>query len=197
MIFYNPKTKEFLDKKKLALKYNTSIPSDTEEFEGWHKVHYEDYPTVNEFQRVEENKIRLIDGVYIITYSIVDDNLDGVKEIKKSRLSNSFDEVYDSKHLKLSSSLGFEINANSVANTNIDGLIKVLKKTGVESVLFRAFNNDLHNVTLDDLETMQMEIIMNGQALYAKKWELETIIDNCSSLDELIEIEDDFSRVIM
>ena len=197
MIFYNPKTKEFLDKKKLSLKYNTSIPSDTEEFEGWHKVHYEDYPTVNEFQRVEENKIRLIDGVYIITYSIVDDNLDGVKEIKKSRLSNSFDEVYDSKHLKLSSSLGFEINANSVANTNIDGLIKVLKKTGVESVLFRAFNNDLHNVTLDDLETMQMEIIMNGQALYAKKWELENIIDKASSIKELLEIDDNFSNVIM
>lgn len=197
MIFYNPKTKEFLDKKKLSLKYNTSIPSDTEEFEGWHKVHYEDYPTVNEFQRVEENKIRLIDGVYIITYSIVDDNLDGVKEIKKSRLSNSFDEVYDSKYLKLSSSLGFEINANSVANTNIDGLIKVLKKTGVESVLFRAFNNDLHNVTLDDLETMQMEIIMNGQALYAKKWELENIIDKASSIKELMEIDDNFSNVIM
>ena len=196
MTFYNPKTKEFLDKKKLSLKYNASIPSDTEEFEGWHKVHYEDYPTVNEFQRVEENKIRLIDGVYIITYSIVDDNLERVKSIKKERITNSFDEIYNSKNLKLTSSLGFEINANSVANTNIDGLIKVLKKTGTESVWFRDFNNELHSVSLEDLETMQMEIIMNGQTLYAKKWELETIIDNCSSVEELLKIEDDFSHVI-
>ena len=197
MIFYNPKTKEFLDKKKLSLKYNTSIPSDTEEFEGWHKVHYDECPSINEFQRVQENEVQLIGELYTITYSVIDMDLDRVKEIKKARLSNSFDEVYDSKHLKLSSSLGFEINANSVANTNIDGLIKVLKKTGAGSVLFRAFNNDLHNVTLDDLETMQMEIIMNGQALYAKKWELENIIDKASSIKELMEIDDNFSNVIV
>lgn len=196
-MFYNPKTKEVLDKKKLSLKYNTSIPRDIEMFEGWYKVHYDERPSVNEFQRVQENEVQLIGELYTITYSVIDMDLDKVKEIKKTRLSDSFDKVYDSKQLKILSSLGFEINANSIANTNIDGLIKVLKKTGVESVLFRAFNNDLHNVTLDDLETMQMEIIMNGQALYAKKWELETIIDGASTLDELIEIDDNFSSVIM
>lgn len=197
MLYYNPRTKEILDKKKLSLKYNTSIPKDIEMFEGWYLVHYDERPSINEFQRIQENEVKLISGFYTITYSVIDMELDRVKEIKKERLSNSFDEVYDSKHLKVLSSLGFEINANSVANTNIDGLIKVLKKTGVESVLFRAFNNDLHNVTLDDLETMQMEIIMNGQTLYAKKWELETIIDSASTLDELIEIDDNFSSVIM
>ena len=196
-MFYNPITKEVLNKKKLSLMYNTSIAKDVEMFEGWYKLHYDERPSVNEFQRVEENEPALIDDVYIVTYSVIDMNLDIVKNIKKERLNDSFDEVYNSKYLKVLSTLGFEINANSVANANVEGLIKVLKKTGAESVLFRAFNNDLHKVSLEDLEIMQMDIIMNGQALYTKKWELESTIDNCSSIEELIEIEDDFSRVIM
>ena len=196
-MFYNPITKEVLDKKKLSLLYNTSIPKDTEVFEHWYRIHYTKQPEINESQTIKENEVQLIDDVYTVTYSVIDVDLERVKSIKKERISNSFDKVYDSKNLKVLSSLGFEINANSVANTNIDGLIKVLKKTGVESVLFRAFNNELHNVTLEDLETMQMEIIMNGQALYAKKWELENIIDKASSIKELLEIDDNFSNVIM
>ena len=195
-MYYNPETNEFLEKKDLCLKYNSSIPSTIKEFKGWYKVHYEDRPVANEFQKVQENKIQLIDGVYKITYSVIDYGLEVVRTFKGQNLEQSFDEIYNSKHLKLQSSLGFEINANNVANTNIDGLIKVLRKTGQEGVLFRDYNNELHKVTLDDLETMQMEIIMNAQTLYAKKWELENAINNATTMEELLSIEDNFFLAI-
>lgn len=196
MLYYNPSTKETLNRHDLSLKFNTSIPKKAEEFNGWFKVYYEDMPSTNEFQSIKENPISLIGGKYTRTYSTVDMELSRAKEIKKERLTKSFDEAYDSKDLSVSSALGFEINANSVANTNIDGLIKVINKTGVETVLFRDFNNQMHEVTLADLETMQLEIIMNGQQLYAKKWQIEVAIDGAESIEGLLEIEDNFAEVI-
>lgn len=196
MFFYNPNTKECLDRQTLSLKFNTSFPKTIEEYEGWYKLHYGNQPDINEFQYITENEIQFIDGVYIITYSVIDMELDKVKSIKKERLSSTFEESYDSKKLHLMSSLGFEINANSVANTNIEGLLKVIKKTGVDNVLFRDFNNEMHEVSLEDLETMQLEIIMNGQKLYAKKWEIESSIEDAHSIEELLKINDDFNSVI-
>jgi hypothetical protein len=195
-MFYNPETKQFLDRQELSLKFNTSIPASLEEFEGWYKVYYGTKPSGNEFQSLHESEIEIIDGHYTINYYLVDTSLDIVKHIKKRRLNESFDECYDSKDLHIMSSLGFEINANSVANTNIEGLIKVVTKKGLESVLFRDFNNKMHEVSLDDLETMQIDVIMNGQELYAKKWQAELAIDNATTIDELLEIEDNFRSII-
>ncbi len=70
------------------------------------------------------------------------------------------------------SSLGFEINANERANRDIAGLIIMMTATGQEQTLFCDYNNIMQPVSLENLRTLQMEVIGYGQELYAKKWAL-------------------------
>ena len=81
------------------------------------------------------------------------------------------------------SSLGFEIDADEVANRNIEGLILVLKEG--ESTLFRAYDNTFHEVSREQLETMRREIVMNSQKRYRLKWEREAAIESAETAEEL------------
>ena len=45
-----------------------------------------------------------------------------------------------------------------------------------ESVLFKDYDNNFHNITLEELEKIQLEIIRNGQNLYKQKWTFQNDI---------------------
>ena len=91
------------------------------------------------------------------------------------------------------SSAGFEINADEVANRNIEGLSLVLEPG--ESTLFRAYDNGFHEVTKEQLETMRKEIVVNSQRLYRLKWQLEAAIDAAQTVGELEAIDITFETV--
>ena len=86
----------------------------------------------------------------------------------------------------LTSSLGFEIDANDAANRNISGLVTFMENEGApENLQFCDYNNKFHTVTLADLRTMQQEIITNGSALYARKWAFRDAINAAATAEEL------------
>ena len=93
------------------------------------------------------------------------------------------------------SSVGFEIDANETANRDINGLIVVMEARGKETELFRAYDNTFHEVTLDDLKTMLVEISEHGQKLYARKWQLEVSIQAATTAEELDAITITFDGV--
>ena len=83
-------------------------------------------------------------------------------------------------HVK--SSLGFTVDANSTANENINGLLITI---GDGTVQFCDYYNQFHELNKSQLETLQSEIIQNGQSLYAQKWQYRTAIENCADNDQL------------
>ena len=83
------------------------------------------------------------------------------------------------------SSLGFKADANTTANTNIDGLIKSMTATGSETTLFCDYDNAFRAATLDNLKTLQLEVIQNGQSLYAQKWAFREAINAAQNKEEL------------
>lgn len=94
----------------------------------------------------------------------------------------------ESSHLI--SSLGFEVNADETANRNIDGLIKLLTADStITSVQFCAYDNTFHGVTLDNLKTLQKELILFGNQLYAKKWTYRMGISSATTLKDLQAID--------
>lgn len=114
--------------------------------------------------------------------------LDKHKRIKLNELESSFLTAEKSGVVK--SSLGFDIDATERSNRDINGLIDVLESSDeVKSTMFCAADNSFHEVTLDNLKTMQLEVIGYGQQLYQTKWELRTQIMAAETKEELDAIE--------
>lgn len=107
--------------------------------------------------------------------------LDERRQEKLAELNAAFVTASGQAHCR--SSLGFEIDADEVANRNIEGLVFVMQPG--ESTLFRAYDNSFHSVTREELETMRKEIVVNSQKLYQAKWTLENRISTAETAEAL------------
>lgn len=83
------------------------------------------------------------------------------------------------------STLGFEIDANERANRDIAGLITMMASTGREQTYFCDYNNVMRAVSLENLRTMQLEVIGYGQSLYTRKWALREAALTAKTPEEL------------
>ena len=89
----------------------------------------------------------------------------------------------------IQSSLGFPVDASERANRDISGLISQMEMTNIDKTQFCDANNDFHEVTLDNLKIMQLELIQYAQSLYATKWQLRAAIETAKTVDELNAID--------
>ena len=107
--------------------------------------------------------------------------LEEARTEKLAELEAAFDTA--SREAHCTSSVGFEINADEIANRNIEGLVLVMQPE--ETTLFRAYDNTFHEVTREQLETMRKEIVVNSQYLYQAKWTMEARIKAAETTGEL------------
>lgn len=108
-------------------------------------------------------------------------NMEKAKKEKLQELKAAFQNTRKTAHCMCA--LGFEVDANEDANTNIVGLITVMKEG--ETTMFRAYDNSFHEVSREDLITIRDNIIKNSQFLYQMKWGMESRINNAVSEEEL------------
>lgn len=112
-------------------------------------------------------------------------NLEKAKITKLAELNGAFDAAAKEAHC--TSSVGFEINADEIANRNIEGLVLVMQPE--ETTLFRAYDNSFHEVTREQLEVMRKEIVINSQYLYQAKWTFEAQIMQAQTEETLADID--------
>lgn len=112
-------------------------------------------------------------------------NLEKAKITKLAELNGAFDAAAKEAHC--TSSAGFEINADEIANRNIEGLVLVMQPE--ETTLFRAYDNSFHEVTREQLEVMRKEIVINSQYLYQAKWTFEAQIMQAQTEETLADID--------
>lgn len=86
------------------------------------------------------------------------------------------------------SSVGFHIDANERANRDTEGLITFMEFKGESTTYFCGADNTMYQVSLDDIKTMRLEIIAQGQKLYNIKWALREEINKASSIEELQDV---------
>ena len=107
--------------------------------------------------------------------------LEEARTEKLAELEAAFNTASQKAHC--ASSAGFEIDADEIANRNIEGLVLVMQPE--ETTLFRAYDNTFHEVTREQLETMRKEIVVNSQYLYQAKWTMEARIKAAETTGEL------------
>ena len=75
---------------------------------------------------------------------------------------------------------------------DVAGLVTSLEAQPAEtraSVEFMDADNLTHELTLEQLKTLQVEIIQNGQAAYAQKWAYRTKIDQAQDVSAVEAID--------
>ena len=111
--------------------------------------------------------------------------LENVKARKLAELNRAMEEAKISSSVSILSSTGYTVNANTTAKQNVDGLITAMTATGREVVGFMTYDNQLINMTLEQLKTIQLELISYGNNLYARKWALRSQIEACTTKEEV------------
>lgn len=121
--------------------------------------------------------------------------LENVKARKLAELSRAMEEAKVSSSVSILSSTGYTVNANTTAKQNVDGVITTMTATGREVVGFMTYDNQLINMTLEQLKTIQLELISYGNNLYARKWALRSQIEACKTKEEVDAVVIDYSDV--
>lgn len=118
-------------------------------------------------------------GEYYEVVAIPEPSIDELKEQKLSELNATFDS-WRSDGATLISSLGFEADADEKAYTDVNGLV-----TLGESAIFMDAHNEPHQLTIDQLKTLQRELIESGNYAYQAKWAFRDAINNATTKEEL------------
>lgn len=141
------------------------------------------------------------EGLWWSIEKIPEKTLDEVRASKFSELDSAFMSWYEDK-ATVTTSLGFVADSDARAMMDVSGLVTTLEAQPVESratVAFMDANNEPHLLSLEQLKTVQVEIIQNGQSAYQQKWALRTAIESAQTKEELDAIEikftaEDFSK---
>ena len=128
---------------------------------------------------IKETDKEIVDGVFTDTPEYL--------EIKRKELLDTLTEESkklnnrDNPSMYLTSSLGFRVNADPKSIDNVDSLISI----GDEITQFMDYDNELHELSLDDLKVIKLEIQKNGCNLYHQKWDMKSGINACTTIEEL------------
>lgn len=138
---------------------------------------------------IKETDREIVNGVFTDTPEYL--------EIKRKELLDTLTEESkklnnrDNPSMYLTSSLGFRVNADPKSIDNIDSLISI----GDEITQFMDYDNELHELSLDDLKVIKLEIQKNGCNLYKQKWAYADKIKSCETNEELDAIEIKFEML--
>ena len=118
-------------------------------------------------------------GDYYEVVAIPEPSLEEVRERKLAELASAFDTWRDDG-ATLTSSLGFEADADEKANADVNGL--VIKG---EPAVFMDAHNVPHQLTLDQLKVLQLEIIDSASYGYQKKWAYRDAIEKATTVEAI------------
>lgn len=118
--------------------------------------------------------------------------LDEFKEITKANLKAFFKQYENelvNSNIHIHSDLGFEINADIRSQNNVRALITLLESSNAKTISYRDYDNENHDLTLDQLKTLLTEMCNYVNYTYKKRWESKKKIEDAKSIDELLAIE--------
>lgn len=114
-----------------------------------------------------------------------------VKKTKLKELERRFETSRN--NATLLSSVGYKIDANPDAITNISGLLVTYGDNPQAKIQFCDADNQFHNVSINDIKTMQLEVAQLNQKLYSEKWVIREALEKATTLDDINKVSINFS----
>ena len=107
---------------------------------------------------------------------------------KLAELDTKFNDAIENGHMTCS--FGVEIDANNDALRNVGNLLLVMGAEDKE--MFCDYNNNFHELTKQQVEKIQAEIIGHIRGLYAQKWAYRGQINTLTTAEEVNSIVIEF-----
>ena len=124
------------------------------------------------------------------TYKRIQENLQALKAVKLQELAEAFKEVTTKTKVNVS---GVGVVDGGRSNLqDITGIIETFEESGQETMLFRIADNSFVSVNAEELKAIKKAIILKGQELYQKKWDIEAKLANAKTFDEIRAIKVEF-----
>ena len=117
--------------------------------------------------------------------------LEEIKQELLQRIDSEADKFEQNKceSMYVTSSLGFRVNADRRSLQNIDNLIFLNEPT-----LYKDYDNQFHQLSVSDLNTLRYEISRNGANLYTQKFLMQQTVLG-GTLETLEDFEVQFSMM--
>ena len=136
----------------------------------------------------EHYRIKREENLAWTVEEIPEKTFDELKEAKLTEISNEagkYDQ-YKCDEMYITSSVNaLQINADARSQNNIRALIE----NYTDVVTFKTYDNSYVQLTKEQLETMLVECVKNGEALYAQKWSLQEQANKAQTKEELNAIQ--------
>ena len=110
------------------------------------------------------------------------------RQNKLAELEQKFNDELENGHMTCS--FGVEIDANNDALRNVGNLLLVMGAEDKE--MFCDYNNQFHELTKQQVEKIQAEIIGHIRGLYAQKWAYRDQINTLTTAEEVNSIVIEF-----
>ena len=107
---------------------------------------------------------------------------------KLAELEQKFNYMLENGHMTCS--FGVEIDANNDALRNVGNLLLIMGAEDKE--MFCDYNNQFHELTKQQVEKIQAEIIGHIRGLYAQKWSCREQINTLTTAEEIDNIVIEF-----
>lgn len=170
-----------------TLQKNTNVAARTVEFDEDPSFHTRWVNTpADSDDNVLKNDTNTMGGIGIEL------TLDEFKEIAKANLKTFFKQYENelvNSNIHIHSDLGFEINADIRSQNNVRALITLLESSDAETISYKDYNNENHDLTLDQLKSILFEMCNYVNYIYKKRWESKKKIEDAKSIDEILAIE--------
>ena len=124
------------------------------------------------------------------TYKRIQENLQELKTVKLQELAEAFKEATTKTEVTVSG-IGI-VDAGRSNLQDITGIIETFEESGKDTMLFRIADNSFVSVNAEQLKAIKKAIILKGQELYQKKWEIEAKLANATTFDEIRAIKVEF-----
>jgi len=123
---------------------------------------------------------RKINNVFIVSE---EHEMKSLLDLKLSQVEDIFDTMMFSG--VFTSSLGFPVDNRRSEGKNDKDNVQSLIDLQLSPVYFKDSNNEFHELTIQDLETIKMEMVQDGLAKYQWKWAKQQELAAAQSLQEL------------
>lgn len=136
----------------------------------------------------EHYKVKRDNNLSWYVERIPEKTLEELKADKVLKLANEagqYDQFKCNSMYIISSVKALKINADVRSQNNIRSLIEHY----IEPVVFKTFDNSYETLTKEQLETLLLECVKNGESLYQQKWAKQQEIANAKTKEELRAIE--------
>lgn len=139
---------------------------------------------------IDDAKAVIADGILTVVAVTEEDKLNDAKAVKLQELSEKAGayQSYNCKEMYITSSLGFQVNADQCSQKNLEVLIALLPDD-TTTTTYKIYDNSFKELNRAQLKTLLSECEQNGLSLYQQKFTLQAKVNACTTKKELDAVE--------